>query len=107
MDRDESVEKLKKLLDDWNARIAEWEQGMNEAQVNMKSRYQEQLDSLRQQREEAMKKLSQIQGSSEAAWGDMSKGFEEAWKGLAEGFENAWSELRNKEQHKNGPKSEG
>jgi hypothetical protein len=54
-----------------------------------------------------MSKLKQIQGSSEAAWGEMSKGFEEAWKHLAEGFENAWSEFRGKEQEKGGPKSQG
>jgi len=107
MNRDESVEQMKKQLDDWNTRIAEWEKRMNAAQADMKSRYQEQLDTLRRQREEGTSKLKQIQTSSEAAWGEMSKGFEEAWKHLADGFESAWSELHSKEQTKSGPKSKG
>ena len=106
MNRDDSVEKMKQQLDDWNARIGDWETRMKDTQANMKSRYQEQLDALRRQRDDGMNKLRQIQSSSEAAWGDMSKGFEEAWKHLAEGFENAWSEFRNKEQDKSGSKKQ-
>ena len=94
MNRDETTERLKKQLDDWNSRIDAWEKQMHDAQANMKSRYQEQLDMLRRQREEGINKLQEIQESSEAAWADMSRGFEEAWKHLAEGFDKAWSELR-------------
>jgi chromosome segregation ATPase len=98
MNRDETVKRMKKQLDDWNTQIDDWEKRMNDAQANMKSRYEEQLDTLRHQREEGMSKLKEIQESSEAAWADMSKGFEEAWQHLAEGFDKAWSEFRGKEQ---------
>ena len=103
MDRDETVERMKKALDNWNARIAEWEQGMNDAQASMKSHYQEQVDSLRAQREEAVRKLAQIQDSSEAAWKETSKGFEQAWQDIADGFENAWSEFKSKASPKDEP----
>ena len=98
MSRDEIVERMKKSLDDWNSRISEWEEEVSEAQAAMKSRYQKELDTLRAQREEAMKKLAQAQDSSEAAWKDVSKGFEEAWQDLADSFDNAWSQFRDKEQ---------
>lgn len=98
MNRDESIAKMKQQLDDWNAKIGEWEGQMHETQTTMKARYEKQLDTLRQQREQGMSKLKQVQESSEAAWRDMSNGFEEAWKHLAEGFENAWSEFRSKKQ---------
>ena len=98
MNRDESIARMKQQLDDWNAKIGEWEGQMHGTQATMKARYDKQLDALRKQREEGMSKLKQVQESSEAAWRDMGNGFEEAWKHLAEGFESAWSEFRSKEQ---------
>ena len=47
MNRDETVKRMKKQLDEWNAQIGDWEKQMNDAQANMKSRYEEQLDTLR------------------------------------------------------------
>ena len=100
MNRDDTVKRMKKQLDDWNTRIDEWEKQMHEAQTNVKTHYEAQLDMLRRQREEGMSKLKEIQESSEAAWADMGKGFEEAWQHLAEGFDKAWSEFRGKEQER-------
>lgn len=98
MNREESIAKMKQQLDEWNARIGDWETQMHETQTTIKARYDKQLDTLRQQREEGISKLKQIQESGEAAWRDMGGGFEDAWKHLAEGFENAWSEFGSKEQ---------
>ena len=104
MDRDETVERMKKQLDDWNARIDEWEKNMQDAQANMKSRYEEQLEMLLRQREDGMAKLKEIQATSEAAWSDISKGFEEAWKHFADGFDKAWSEFNDKQPDQDKPK---
>lgn len=98
MNRDESIAKMKQQLDEWNARIGDWETQMHETQTTIKARYDKQLDTLRQQREEGISKLKQIQESGEAAWRDMGGGFEDAWKHLAAGFENVWSEFGSKEQ---------
>jgi oligoendopeptidase F len=103
MNRDESIAKMKQQLDEWNAKIGDWEGQMHETQTTIKARYENQLETLRQQREEGISKLKQAQESSEAAWRDMSSGFEEAWKHLAEGFENAWSEFGSK-KHKDDTK---
>ncbi|NIO40560.1 MAG: hypothetical protein GTO41_10475 [Burkholderiales bacterium] len=97
MKRDETVEQMKKQLDEWNTQISEWEKRMNDAQANMKERYQAQLEMMRRHHEDGVNKLKQIQQSSEAAWSDMSKGFEEAWKHVVEGFDRAWSEFHKKD----------
>ena len=98
MDRDESIAKMKRQLDEWNAKIGELESQMHETQTTIRARYEKQLDILRRQREEGMTTLKHVQESGEAAWRDVSNGFEEACKHLAESFESAWSEFGSKQQ---------
>jgi len=99
MNREDSIAKMKQQLDEWNVKIGEWEGQMQDAQATMKTRYASEIDQLRQQREEGLRKLKEIGESSEAAWQDLGNGFEEAWKHLAESFEQAWSEFGTKKQN--------
>lgn len=96
MNRDEYVQKMKQQLDDWNARISQWQTEMHEAQANVKTRYQAQLDKFEKQRDEMMQRMKEMQGASHSAWDEMSKGFEEAWKTMSSSFEKAWSEFHKK-----------
>jgi hypothetical protein len=96
MTRDEYVEKMKKQLDDWNGRLAHWEGEMQKAQAGLKVQFQSQLQYFQKQRDEMAKRMTDVQYSSQAAWGEMSRGLEEAWKTMSSSFERAWSEFHRK-----------
>jgi hypothetical protein len=96
MTRDEYVEKMKKQLDDWNGRLAHWEGEMQKAQAGLKVQFQSQLQYFQKQRDEMAKRMTDVQYSSQSAWGEMSRGLEEAWKTMSSSFERAWSEFHRK-----------
>jgi uncharacterized coiled-coil DUF342 family protein len=100
MKRDEYVEKMKAQIDDWNGKLQQWEQEVDKAQSGAKAQYQAQIDTMRRQRDEAIKRLDEMRSASEAAWKDLSLGFENAWKSLADSFDKAWSEFKRKDHGK-------
>lgn len=100
MKRDEYVETMKAQIDDWNVKLQKWEKEVETAQSSAKAQYQAQIDSMRRQRDEAIKRLDEMRSASEAAWKDLSLGFENAWKSLADSFDKAWSEFDRKKHDK-------
>lgn len=98
MNRDEYVEKMKRQLDDWNLKLADWEAEVHKAQGAMKSQYEAQIKALEQQRDEALKRLNETREASQAAWMDVNKGFEQAWKALHDSFNSAWGEFQRKKK---------
>lgn len=100
MKRDEYVEKMKAQIDEWNGKLQKWEKEVDKAQSGAKAQYQTQIDAMRRQRDEAIKRLDEMHSASEAAWKDLSLGFENAWRSLADSFDKAWSEFNRKDQEK-------
>ena len=96
MNRDEYVATMKKQLDEWNAKLGEMETRIQSAQSSVKSQFVTQMDNLRAQRDAMMQRMSEIRGSSDAAWADMSKGVEQAWKALADSYDRAWADFKSK-----------
>jgi len=88
-ERDEYVEKLKAQLDVWNADIAKWEARMHEVQADARAGYEKQLESLRQQRDQAAYQMKLMQSAAGDAWLDMVRGADEAWARMREAFEKA------------------
>jgi chromosome segregation ATPase len=95
-DREEYVERMKKQLDEWNAKLAALENDVHKAQANMRAKYQAQIDAMHRQRDETLKKIEEARVSGQAAWKEVSKGADEAWKTLHASFEKAWSEFHGK-----------
>ncbi len=93
IDRDEYVQKLKTQLDQWNAEAAKWEAKAKAAQDEMKSEYERQLAQYRAQRDEGLRKMSEIQATSGEAWMEMMRGTDEAWKRMQEAFNQARSKF--------------
>ncbi len=93
MNRDEYVEKMKRQLDDWNLKLADWEAEVQKAQGTMKIQFEAQIKAMEQQRDEALKRLNETRDASQAAWMDVNKGFEQAWHALHESFNKAWTEF--------------
>ena len=94
--RDEYVEKMKAQLDQWNGEIAKWEAKAGEAQAEARAEFDKRLEAVRQQREQALAQLRQMQGAVGDAWLDMMKGTDEAWARMREAFEKASSHFRPK-----------
>jgi hypothetical protein len=89
--RDEYVAGLKGRLDRWNADAGKWEAQARVAHADMKKRYDKQLETLRERREEALYNLNLVEKASATAWQDLAKGADEAWERMQEAFATARS----------------
>lgn len=87
--RDEYVSKLKGQLDRWNADMAKWEVQAKAAQADAKKRFEEQLNLVRAQREKALYNLKLLEGASNAAWSDFTRGADEAWDRMRAAIDKA------------------
>lgn len=94
--REEYVQKMKAQLDQWNAEVAKWEEKTRSAQADMKAQYEQQLETYRSRRDEAMAQMRQVQAASTEAWMDMMKGADAAWKAMGEAFLKARSHFEKK-----------
>ena len=96
MNRDEYVQKMKQQIDDWNAKLGEWEVQVQKAQSGAKVQYEAQIKALEKQRDEALVHLNKTRDASQSAWMEVSKGAESAWKTMQASFEKAWGEFHKK-----------
>ena len=96
MNREEYVERMKRQIDEWNAKLGKWEGEVQKAQTNVKAQYEVQIKALEKQRDEAVKRLNETRDASQAAWMEVSKGAESAWKAMQSSFEKAWGEFHKK-----------
>ncbi len=94
--RDEYVEKMKAQLDQWNADIIKWEARAHEVQADTRAVYAKQMESLRQQRDQAAYQMKLMQSAAGDAWLDMVRGADEARARMREAFEKAGSHFRPK-----------
>jgi len=91
--RDDHLESFKVKLDEWNAEIGKLESNAREAQADAKAQYDKQLESLREMRDDAQKKYSEMQNATAEAWDVMLQGTEKAWNAWASAFEDARSKF--------------
>jgi DNA repair ATPase RecN len=91
--RDEYVEKFKVKLDEWNADLNKLEAKTEHAKENLKETYHEEIDAVRQQRDNIKDRLKELAGSSESAWEELKVGADEAWKKLSEAIDRARSKF--------------
>ena len=94
--RDEYLEKFKAKLDDWNAEINKLERDAREVQADAKAQYEKQIASLREMRDDAQKKYSEMQTATTEAWDAMMQGTENAWQAWMSAFEEARSKFSSK-----------
>lgn len=77
--RDEYIAETKQRLDDWSAEIDALESKAQDMKEDAKAKYQEQLASLRVQREEGAKKLAELQTATETSWERVKAESEKLW----------------------------
>ena len=94
--RDEYVERLKAQLDQWNAQMTEWEARARDAQAQAKAGYEQHLERLRGQQQEALYQMKLLQNASLDAWQDLARGADSAWKAMQDAMGSARSHFDKK-----------
>ena len=94
--RDEYVAKMKVQLDQWNTEIAKWEAKARETQAEARAELDKRIETVRQQREQAMYQMKLLQGAAGEAWVELMRGTDDAWARMREAFDKASSHFRAK-----------
>ncbi len=94
IDRKEYIEKMKAKMDEWDADLDALQVKTDNAKAEMKLNYEEQIERLKKQREEASTMMQEMTVASEAAWEDMRKGMETAWEATSKAFMDAFSRFK-------------
>ena len=92
--RDDYVEKMKANLDTWNASIDTLEAKAKVAGADAQTMYNEQIETLKKQSEEAGARLKEMRAASDDAWEDLRSGMETAWSTFDRAMKSAASRFR-------------
>ncbi len=93
-DREVYIDKMKAKLDEWNADINKLQAKANGAEADMKQKYDQEIQHLKEQREEAADKLAELQKAGDGAWKDLKSGMEDAWNSLGKSVDSAFSRFK-------------
>ena len=88
------VTDLKARLDKLGSELTNLEAKAQQAKADTKSAYEAKLAMLRQQRDQAKQKYSELQSASENAWEHLKQGAEGAWSSLKAALDKAKSEFK-------------
>ncbi len=91
--RDDYLDEFKAKLDEWNAEIDKLENNARQAQADAKVQYDKQLETLREMRDDAQTKFSEMQNTTAEAWDVMLQGTEKAWNAWTDAFAEARSKF--------------
>ncbi len=78
--REEYIAKMKAQLDDWNADLGKLEAKLADASDATKERLAPYVENVRDARDAAAKKLSELKNSGEASWESLQDEVEHVWK---------------------------
>ncbi len=95
--RDDYLDEFKVKLDEWNAEIDKLESNARQAQADAKVQYDKQLEALREMRDDAQTKFSEMQNTTTEAWDVMLRGTEKAWEAWTNAFAEAQSKFTSKD----------
>jgi DNA anti-recombination protein RmuC len=78
--RDAYVEKMKKQLDELNAQADELEKKMQHTEKDVQAKLQQQLEGVREKRDQLMNKLEEMKTAGEDLWEKLVGEVEHAWE---------------------------
>jgi hypothetical protein len=78
--RDEYIDKLKMKLDEWNGEIGDLEAKFDEASEATKEKLAPHLAKIRQARDAAVSKMTEMKSAGEASWSSIESEVEHVWK---------------------------
>ena len=92
--RDEYIRKMQAKLEEWNADIDTLTAKANEVSADIRSEYNEQIESLKSKQAAARQKIEEVQQAGEGAWGDLKSGIELALSAMGEAIDSARSRFK-------------
>jgi uncharacterized coiled-coil DUF342 family protein len=87
--RDEYIEKMKAKLDELNAGISRLEAKARESDSDLRIKYEDEVQKMKQRRSEAKAKLDEFQQAGKDAWQDLKTGLQGAWDSLDSAIKSA------------------
>ena len=87
--REAFTAKLKAQVDEWNADIQKLEAKVCQMQADKQMDYNQQLDTLRQHRDQAQQHLTQVQQAAENTWESVKQEMESTWTRISNAFTNS------------------
>ena len=88
------VTDLKARLDKLDGELSHLEAKAQQAKADTKGAYEAKIAMLREKRDQAKQKYSELQSASESAWEHLKHGAEDAWSSLKAALEKAKSEFK-------------
>jgi chromosome segregation ATPase len=82
--KDAYQEKIQAELREWQARIDTLKARADKARAEKKVEYYEQIETLRNKREQARQKLEELQAAGDSAWEDLKAGVDSALEDLGQ-----------------------
>lgn len=82
-------EKLEARLDQWRAEIDKLKAKAAEAGADARKEYQDQVDALRGQQEEARERLKELDEATGDAWKNLKSRIEKVWDDLGDSVKKA------------------
>jgi uncharacterized coiled-coil DUF342 family protein len=87
--KDVYVQKLKAKIDEWNAEIDKLSAKADQSQADLKLRYLEQIQGLKEERNKIEAKLEALQEAGESAWDELKEGLEDSFNVWKDSFSKA------------------
>ncbi len=87
--RKEYIRNLNTLLDDLNRTVRDWESNLEAAKATAEEGSADLMQSLKQSRERAKQKLTEVQNAGEQAWDDLAEGALAAYENLDDALSKA------------------
>jgi uncharacterized coiled-coil DUF342 family protein len=81
--KDEYVAQMKAKIDEWNAEIDELEAKARKSEAKVRQRYMEQVAALKAKRDDASRRIQDIQSASGDAWENLKGGVEKVSADIA------------------------
>jgi uncharacterized coiled-coil DUF342 family protein len=94
--RQETVDKLKIKLDEWNTKIDELEVQARLAEMQNREKYESEIARLKEKRDELKDTLDNMPDSGHKAFEELRTGAEQAWDALSEAYNRARDQFKEK-----------
>lgn len=80
--------KMQAKIDEWKARIDELRAQSDQTKARTKQEYLDEVEKLKEKKEDAQNKLDALKAKSGDAWGDLKEGVDRAYSDMKHTFEN-------------------
>jgi len=92
--RDAFVQKIKAKVDEWNAEINRLNARADQAEADVRAEYHDEIQRLKQLRDDAEEKLHKAQEAKGYIWEDLKEGAQRAYDVMNEAMDSARKRIK-------------